>query len=326
MPPVSVEEPVRRGQAGVDHPDPWWQRPAVLFLTASLIWGSTWLAITYQLGHVATEASVAYRFALAAAILAAWCWVTRRPLRFPVAVHGLLAAQGALLFGLNYVAVYKAEENIASGLVAVLFSTIVFTSLVGTRLAFGVPITRRALAGAMLGVGGVALLFLPARDSVRAGGNAALGVAFGLAATLLATGGNLVSMRMQQARLPIMGTTAWGMAYGALFAAATAAGTGAAWTFDISAHYIGSLLYLAVFGSVVAFGSYLTLLSKVGAGPSSYVGVATPVLAMVLSTLLESYRWSWVGVLGVCLAVCGNVLVLRAPRRAGVERTATGLG
>ena len=291
-----------------------------LFALATLIWGSTWLVITWQLGTVAPEASVAYRFALAAVLLGVWCTATGRSLRFPPRVHALLAAQGVLFFGLNYVAVYKAEQHIPSGLVAVLFSTIVFTNLIGTRMAFGTPITGRALLGAALGVGGVALLLLPGSGVEHAArGSAGLGVAFGLAATLLATGGTLVSMRMQRASLPILETTTLGMAYGALSAALAAWLAGVPFAFDASARYVASLVYLALFGSVVAFGAYLTLLKRVGAGPASYVGVATPVIAMLLSSLLEHYRWTAAGVAGVALAVAGNVLVLRG-RTAGELR------
>jgi drug/metabolite transporter (DMT)-like permease len=290
--------------------------PAALFLLCSAIWGSTWLAITFQLGTVAPEASVAYRFALAAALIAIGCLSSGRSLRFAPRVHALLAAQGALMFGLNYVAVYRAEQYVASGLVAVLFSTIVFMSLVGTRIAFGTPIRARALAGAALGVGGVALLFLPELAVARVERDAAAGIALGLGATLLATGGNLVSMRMQQLRLPIFETTAWGMAYGALVAALVAALLGVQWTFDASLPYVASLAYLAVLGSVVAFGAYLTLLSQVGAGPSSYVGVTTPVVAMALSTAFEGYRWSVEAAVGVVLAIAGNVLVMSRVSRA----------
>src|SRR5581483_9455116 len=177
---------------------------AVLFAIAAIIWGSTWLAIKFQLGSVAAEASVTYRFALAALILALWCAVTRRSLRFPARVHAMLLAQGALMFGINYIAVYKAEEHIASGLVAVLFSSVVFMSLFGTRIAFGTPNTGRAMLGAMLGVGGVALLFLPQLAGSGAGRGVLVGIAYGLAAPLLSTGGNLVSMRMQREHLPIL--------------------------------------------------------------------------------------------------------------------------
>ncbi len=208
----------------------WWTRPALLFALASAIWGSTWLAITFQLGTVSAAASVCYRFALASVLLAGGCALTGRSLRFAPRTHALLAAQGLLFFGLNYVAIYKAEEHVASGLVAVLFSTIVFMSLVGTRIAFGTAITLRALTGALLGVAGVTMLFLPEIMAARAGGEGALGIGYGLGGTLLATGGNLVSMKLQRARLPVATTTAWGMAYGALaagIAAAAAAASGA---------------------------------------------------------------------------------------------------
>jgi drug/metabolite transporter (DMT)-like permease len=287
--------------------------PVPLFLSCTAIWGSTWLAITFQLGMVAPEASVSYRFALAATLIACGCLATGRSLRFPLRVHALLVAQGALFFGLNYIAIYRAEQYVASGLVAVLFSTIVFTSLVATRFTFGTPITARAVMGAALGVGGVALLFLPELLAARAGGRSALGVAFALGGTLLATGGNLVSMRLQRLNLPIVETTVWGMGYGTLIAAIVATSSGVTWSFDPHAGYIASLAYLAVFGSVAAFLAYLNLLKQVGAGPASYVGVATPVIAMVFSTLIEGYRWSFPGVVGVILAIAGNVLVLRAP-------------
>ena len=282
-----------------------------LFLTATLIWGSTWLGITFQLGVVPPEVSVAYRFALAALLLGAWCAWHGVPLRFSRRDHAFMAGTGATLFGFNYVTVYWAERFVPSGLVAVVFSTIVFMSPVGMRLAFGTPLSARTLVAATLGVAGVALLFLPELDAARHGGNAALGIALALVSTIIATAGNLFAVRNHQAGLPTFPATAWGMAYGALAAALSAAVTGAAWTFDPRPAYVISLLYLAVFGSIAAFGAYLTLLKRVGAAPSSFVGVATPVVAMLLSTLFEGYRWTWVAVLGVALAIAGNVLALR---------------
>lgn len=286
----------------------------MLFLAATLIWGSTWLAITWQLGVVPPEISVVYRFALAAAILAAWCVVTRRSLRFPVREHAVLAALGAMFFGLNYVAIYWAERYVASGLVAVVFSTIVFMSPVGMRLVYGTPLTLRTLGAATLGVAGVALLFLPALDAARHGGAAAAGIGFALAGTVCATVGNLIAVRNHRASLPIFPSTAWGMAYGALAAALVATATGATWTFDARANYVLSLLYLTVLGSIVAFGAYLNLLKRVGAGPASFVGVATPVIALVLSTLVEGYQWTLVAAFGVAMAVVGNVIALRPAR------------
>ena len=248
-----------------------------LFAISTLIWGSTWLAIKFQLGVVAPEVSVALRFALAALVLAAWCAIRRRSLRFDARAHAFLALQGVLLFGLSYVGVYWAERYATSGLVA-----------------------------AALGVIGVALLFVPELTQAQHGGSGALGILFGLVATAIASGGNLAAMRNQRAGIAVLTGTTWAMAYGALVAAAIAVALGASWTLDFGAPYVASLLYLAVFGSVIAFGAYLTLLKEVGAGSASYVAVATPVVAMLLSTLFEGYRWTPVAVFGVVLAVAGN--------------------
>ena len=286
-----------------------------LFLTSTLIWGSTWLAITYQLGMVAPEVSVAYRFALASVCIALWCAITGASLRFSRRNHAFLAAFGATLFGLNYVAVYWAERYVASGLVAVVFSTIVFMNPIGTRFAFGTPLTARTLLAAALGVAGVALLFVPEIDAARHGGSAALGIAFAFGGTVIATAGNLIAVRNHNEDLPTFPTTAWGMAYGALTAALVATVTGVPWAFDPRVGYVASLIYLALFGSVAAFGAYLTLLKRIGAGPASFVGVATPVIALLLSTLFEGYRWTWVAVVGVVLAVIGNWLALMPARK-----------
>jgi drug/metabolite transporter (DMT)-like permease len=294
----------------------------LLFLVSTLIWGSTWLAITFQLGAVAPEISVAYRFALASLLLVGWCAATRRSLRFSLRNHGFLAALGVTFFGLNYIAVYRAEEYLSSGLVAVLFSTMVFMSPVGMRLAYRAPLTIRALVAAIFGVGGVCLLFLPELRLAQYGGTAARGIAYALAGTLIAVGGNLIAVRNHRAGIPTFPGTAWGMGYGALTAAIAATFAGTPWTFDTGAPYLFSLAYLAVFGSVIAFGAYLTLLKRVGAGPSAFITVSTPVIAMLLSTLFEGYRWTWTSALGVVLAVFGTWLALRPPKKgAGTSTT-----
>ena len=294
---------------------------AGLFAVASLVWGSTWLAITFQLGSVAPEVSVAYRFGLAALVLSLWCATTGRSLRFTRAEHLGIAAQGTLMFGLNYVGVYQAEAYVASGLVAVLFSTIVFMNLVASRFLFRTPLSARMLVGAACGVGGVALLFLPELAAARQGGAAALGIAYGLGATLLACVANMLAVANQKRGIPVFAGTAWGMAYGAATAAAVALARGVPWSFEPSFAYAASLVYLALFGSVVAFGAYLTLVQRIGAGPASYTGIATPVVALALSTLFEGYRWTWVAGAGVALAVVGNVLVLKPAAKRGAGRS-----
>ena len=283
----------------------------VLFLIPTLIWGSTWLAIKFQLGTVAPEVSVCYRFALASATLAAWCAATGRSLRFSWRDHVWLAALGLLMMGFNYLFIYRAEQHLTSGLVAVLFSTLVFMSPVAMRLAFGTPLAVRTFVAATFGVSGVALLFLPELRQAQAGGAVAVGVLLTLAATATCASGNLVAIRNHRAGFATLPATVWGMAYGSLLAATVAVVQGAPWAFDASVPYVLSLAYLALFGSVIAFGVYFTLLNRVGAGPASYTTVATPVIAMLMSTLFEGYRWDGIAALGVTLVAFGTWLALR---------------
>jgi drug/metabolite transporter (DMT)-like permease len=295
---------------------------APLFLVPTAIWGSTWLAIKFQLGVVPPGVSVAYRFAVAALLVGLWCAATGRSLAFPRRAHAWFIAQGATMFGLNYVAVYEAELHVPSGLVAVVFSTIVFMSPVLSRLAFGTRIAPRTMLGAVLGVAGVALMFLPELSLAGDGGEVSRGIAWALVATLVAAIGNIVSMRMHRDHLPVLQSTAWGMAYGALLVAGGATLRGEAWTFDPRLPYVASLAYLALFGSVVAFVTYLTLLKKAGPATASFVGVATPVIAMLLTTAFEGYRWTAMGAAGVALAVLGNVIALRSrPARSAARAT-----
>lgn len=286
-----------------------------LYLAAVLIWGSTWLAITFQLGKVPAEVSVAYRFALAGIILLGWSLVRRLRLKFAWRDHAWMALQGALLFGLNYVGIYQAESRISSGLVAVIFSLIVFFNIAGARVFFGTPLRPATLIAAVLGVGGVTLLFLPELQHSSTT-NSGLGITFAVVSALSASLGNLVSARNQRHGLPVVQLNTFGMLYGALFVALFALAAGRSFTFESTAGYILSLGYLAFFGSVLAFGAYLTLIGRIGADRAGYTGAAIPLVALLLSVVFEGLRLNAVAITGILLCVSGNVLVLRlrAPR------------
>ncbi|WP_221031535.1 DMT family transporter [Actomonas aquatica] len=282
-----------------------------LFLTSVLIWGSTWLVITFQLGTVPAEVSVAYRFGLAAALLFAWCAFRRLPLRYPARVHSTFALQGLLLFGLNYVLVYFAEEQISSGLVALIFSLLVFCNIAAARLFFGTRIRPATVAGALLGFAGVVLVLLPEIRTSHASGSVMLGAMLAGLSTISASLGNIMAAHHQRRNLPILQANAFSMLYGAVLVALYAAARGQAFTFDPSFAYISSLLYLAFFGSVVAFGAYLTLVRHIGADRAGYTAAAIPIVAIVLSTLFEGLQWHLATFAGVALSIAGTVLVLR---------------
>jgi drug/metabolite transporter (DMT)-like permease len=292
----------------------------LLFALSSLIWGTTWLAIKFQLGVVAPEVSVGWRFALASLLLVAWCLVRGVSLRFDLRDHGRLALLGLLLFGLNYVLVYRSEQHLTSGLVAVLFAFLVFWNLLGARVFFGTPPPRAVVAGAVLGVAGVALLFWPELASFRAGARQGLGIALAAVATVIASAGNLYSQRLFSTGVGVVPGTALSMGYAAIAVLGYCVASGVPLSFDARPGYVLSLAYLALFGSVIAFVSFLTLLRRIGAGRSGYTAAVIPAVAMLASTLFEGYRWSAAAAAGMGLVLAGTVLVLRAKERSAPAR------
>lgn len=286
-----------------------------LYLASVLIWGSTWIAITFQYGVVPAEVSVAYRFWLAALLLMGWCLVRRLNLRFTLREHAWLALQGTLLFGVNYVCVYLAEQRIASGLTATIFSLTVLLNLLGARTAFGTHLAPKALLGAALGVTGVACISLPGTGALGAGQLG--GLALAVVGTVSASASHLISQRNQRRGLPVVQSNGISMLYGAALVTLYCLIMGRPFAFDPSPRYLGSLAFLAVFGSVLAFGAYLTLVGRIGAGRAGYAMVAVPLVALALSTLFEGLRWQPALAVGVALCLGGNLLVLPgAPRPA----------
>lgn len=301
--------------------------PSFLYLSAVLIWGTTFYAIRFQLGEVPPVVSVMWRFALAAALLFAWIGYRRLPCRFSARQHGWIALQGALLFSVNYVLVYLATVDLTSGLVAVIFAGVVGMNIVNGAVFLGKPVSPAVMLGAALGTAGLALVFWPeVRDA--AGDRAIAGaIALALLATYCASLGNILSARNQGERLPVLQTNALGMAYGALTTAVYVGLSGTPMTISLEPAYLLSLLYLSLFGSVLAFGAYLSLVGAVGADRAAYATVMFPLVALGISTAFEGYRWPPEAALGIALAVVGNLLILdkgilhklklpRAPRRA----------
>lgn len=290
----------------------------LLYAATVLIWGSTWLAIRFQLGVVAPDLSVVYRFALASALLLGYCLLTRRPLHYPLRAHGFIALQGLFLFCANYILFYLAAQHVPTGLLAVVFTLILPMNVVNGALFLGAPVDRRVVIGGAIGLAGMSLLFWPEIAAFEASSGALLGLGLAVAATLSASLGNMVAARNLRVGLPVMQTNALGMSYGALLTLAFVVVRGAPLAFDDSIGYLASLLYLAVFGSVVAFGCYLTLVGRIGLDRAAYAMVLFPVVALALSTVFEGYRWTLFAMAGVAFILAGNLIVLRKPRRAAL--------
>jgi drug/metabolite transporter (DMT)-like permease len=284
-----------------------------LFAATVAIWGSTWFAITFQLGRVEPEASVTYRFLLASALLFAYCRVRGLSLRFSPREHAWIALQGVTMFGASYVFVYYAEQHIVSGLVAVGFSASPLIGMFGQRIFFGTPITARIAVGSLLGIAGIGLVFAPELGTFRDGDSPALGAIFTMASVLFSMLGSLVAHRNHDALIPMWQSTAWGMLHGALYAAVWTLAAGKTFAFEATPGYLLSLAYLVVFGSILAFSAYLTLLGRIGAARAGYVGVMVPIVALILSAAFEGFHWQALTVVGIAISLLGNVLVLRKP-------------
>lgn len=282
-----------------------------LFLITTLIWGSTWLVIKFQLGLVPPVVSVGWRFGLAALLLAAYALARGQRWRLPWRDHGWLALQGLLLFGLNYIGVYLSELYLTSGLVAVVFSLVVFLNALGMRVFFALPIRPSAVVAATLGVAGVALIFGRELLAVSGAGGEVRGLLFALGATLVASLGNMVATRNYRRGMPVLQSNAWSMLYGALFVIGIALAGRQPLRLEISWPYLSSLLFLALFGSALAFGAYLTLMGRIGADRAAYTAVAIPIVALLLSTLFEGLRWHPETFIGVIACAGGSALALR---------------
>lgn len=281
-----------------------------LYAVTVLIWGSTWLGIKFQLGEVDPLVSVIYRFCLASVILFSWCGLRGLDMRFALRDHLFIALQGTCLFAVNYWLFYLAELHLTSGIVAVMFSTIVFWNILNGRFFLKTPLRATVICGAGLGIVGIGLVFWPELSGFSLEDDGLRGFLLSMAATLLASFGNILSSRNQKHGLPVVQTNAFGMAYGTLLMLAAALIAGKPFTIDPSAPYIISLLYLALFGSVIAFGCYLTLVGNIGAARASYATLLFPIIALIISTLFEGYQWSPTAVAGVAVILAGNALSL----------------
>jgi drug/metabolite transporter (DMT)-like permease len=285
-------------------------RALVLYAAVVLIWGSTWIAIPLQLGVVAEEVSVAWRFALGSIALFIYAAATGRQIRIPRAQYGMVIFMGALMFSANYLFTYYSINYVTSGLVAVVFSLIVVFNAFFERIFFGRPLERRLIVASVLGVAGVAFMFWPEVRTFSLQDESIYGVTLALIAVVLASIGNMAAIVNTNRHLPVVSMNAHGMAWGAAASLLVSVLAGREIGFLFQPGYVASLLYLSVFGSAVAFGCYLALLRQIGSARAAYTAVLFPIVALILSTLFENYTWTPQAIVGVLFIIAGNWLAL----------------
>ncbi|MDN0075427.1 EamA family transporter [Crenobacter sp. SG2303] len=288
---------------------------ALLYLSTALIWGTTWIALKWELGSTPISLSIAYRFLLASAVLFAILAI-RKQLRRPRGEAArLVLAQGLALFCLNFLCFYHASHYLPSGLVAVVFSTATLWNALNARLFLKRRIAPQVMAGGALGLAGIVTLFWPELVSHGADTGTLIGLGLSVLGTLCFSTGNLLSARLQTLGLKPLETNAWAMLCGSLILVAGSLVAGLPFTIDTSARYLGALAYLAIPGSVIGFTAYLMLVGRLGPERAAYCTVLFPVVALNVSVLFEGYHWTPLALLGLVLVLAGNVLVFRQPKR-----------
>ncbi len=290
-------------------------RDLTLYGATVVVWTFSWLAIHYQVGPVSAEVSAVWRFGLSTPMMMVLARLRGERLIFPLAEHVRFAALGMFLFSTNFVLFYNAAAYVASGLLCVVFSLASIVNVFLGAVVLGAPIDRRVVAAGLFGACGVGLMFYPqiAGNTINADVLAGLGLA--LAGTLSFCTGNMISARLQRRKLPVIAATAWAMLYGTALLVIAAVAQGRPFIIDPDPTYIGAVVYLAVFATVVAFSCYLTMVGTIGADRAAYAMVATPVAAVAVSSVFEGYRFTPLAVIGLAAVVFGNLLILRPRRR-----------
>jgi len=290
-------------------------RVVLLYASVVLIWGSTWAVIPFQLGVVAEEVSIAYRFALGSVALFIYAAVTGRQIRIPLSQYGMVIVTGALMFSANYLFTYYAINYVTSGLVAVAFSLLVISNAFLERLFFRTRFENRLVIASILGVAGISCLFWPEVSEFHLADSSIKGVILAIIAVLFASFGNMGAIVSANRELPVVSVNAHGMAWGALTSAVVAFFLGRDFVFLYEREYVLSLAYLSVFGSAVAFGCYLALLRTIGSARAAYTAVLFPIVALLISTFVENYQWSILAVVGILFIMSGNWLALARRKR-----------
>ena len=286
-------------------------KPFELLLYSMVVfgWSTSWLPLKWQLDVVAPEVSLLWRFVIAATVMFVISIYLRQSLMFHWRTHLRLALLGLCIFSANFAFFYHGGKGVASGLLAVVFSS---ASLVNVLMTAVLGRSRPRIAhllAAMVGLTGVVCLFWP---ELQLSNTALTSLALCLIGTLFFCTGNMVSAACQKRGIPVFASASWGMLYGACYLALFSFISNHEFTIEPTAKYVLGLVWLALVSSVMTFAAYLSLIGRIGPSRAGYATVIFPVFALLISTVFESYTWSGLAFIGLGLVICGNVIMLRA--------------
>lgn len=285
-----------------------------LYLVCTSIWGSTWLVITFQLKSASPITSVFFRFLISWMLMLVWSLATKTHLKFSKKAHLYFAIQGIFMFSINYMLTYIAETKVSSGLVALAFTSLIYFNLAWMTFLYKKRSSKITLFGIGLGTIGITMIFHHELERFQFSTYTILGILTSVLATLSASAGNWGAFRVQQMKIPVIAGNTWAMLYGTMFTFIWGATTGNSFQVNWNYEFIWSLLYLAVFGTVIAFGAYLTLSSRIGAEKAAYTSIISPVIALTLSAMFEDFHWTPAIIAGVFICFIGNYFTLKPNR------------
>lgn len=282
-----------------------------LYAAIIFAWSTSWYPLSLQVGVVAPEVSLVWRFAGAATLMFLFLAITKRPIRFSLTDHGRFAILGVLIFSTNFLMFYYAAlQGLASGLLSVIFSTASITSLILNAIISREKPDKRVALGGMIGIVGIACVFWPEISGTTLNHKALIGFFMGFLGVICFSLGGIFSARNQARGLPLVSMNSWGMFYGTVWMAAIALVRGQPFIIEHTAIYLGSLVWLILFSTLLAFAVYLTLLGRIGAARAGYATVIFPIFALMISTAIEGYQWTTLSMMGVALVLLGNYFVL----------------
>ncbi|CFR05417.1 EamA/RhaT family transporter [Yersinia kristensenii] len=289
---------------------------ALLYLLVVLIWGTTWIAITLQQqGNVAITVSIFYRFALAAGVMMIFLLLVRRLRHLALRDHLFCVAQGFCVFAFNFYCFYHAAAYISSGLESVIFSMAVLFNAINGMIFFRQRLSPNLLPASILGMTGIVALFWHDLTATQIAPELLKGIGLSLLGTYGFSLGNMISSRHQRRGLDILSTNAYAMTYGAVLMGLFSLIQHHSFTIELTSSYLGSLLYLAIFGSVIAFAAYFSLIGRIGASGAAYSTLLFPLVALTLSTFYEGYYWHLNAIIGLLLILLGNLVMFSKPGR-----------
>ncbi|MDC0074673.1 DMT family transporter [Alphaproteobacteria bacterium] len=284
----------------------------ILYLITTIAWGSAFYFSKIQIGEIPIEWSIIYRFMIASAILFIIAVIKNKKILFNIYNHIYFFVFGLLLFSLHFFAVYKSTSYILSGLTAISFSTIVIFNVFFSIIFFKHKVNLSLIFGSLLGVTGVIFIFLNEFNNISITKFTIIGVFLGIIAAIIASLGNVLSEYFHKSNGNIIiQSTAWGMIYGIIIMLFITlfSNTGPP-SIIFEFNYLGPLFYLGIFCTAIAFWSYISLLKSIGASRAGYAWIIAPLIALLISSIYESFNWNIYAILGIIFILMGNIFIL----------------